>query len=287
MFDKILARAYTFLLANGRLLERKLFEYNFAGGSAQAALAALRAYQNPDGGFGNALEPDKRTASSQPIDQEFALRCLDQIGMDLTLADQVCDYLESITTPQGGVPFVLPTVADAPRAPWWNTADEFPPASINPTASLAGLLHKHHVNHSWLKRASGFCWQIIDSLEEPGDHDLLCIVLFLENTGERARAAQAFSRLANTILEHTALNPADSGYVFKPLDWAPTPGSLCSSLYNDEIIQKHLHALAERQQEDGGWPLSWGAVSPACELEYRGIVTLNAVRTLKAYAWNG
>jgi hypothetical protein len=42
-------------------------------------LAALLPYQNEDGGFGNALEPDKRCPSSQPQDIECALHILDAI----------------------------------------------------------------------------------------------------------------------------------------------------------------------------------------------------------------
>src|SRR5512139_1184324 len=141
MNNALLANAYTCLLNNARLLERRLFEHLFLGASPQPALQALLAYRNPSGGFGNALEPDKRTASSQPIDQEFALRVLDDIGFDAGIAVQTCDFLETITTAEGGVPFVLPTVRDAPRAPWWDTDLDEPPASINPTASIAGLLH--------------------------------------------------------------------------------------------------------------------------------------------------
>src|ERR1044072_442432 len=138
---QILESAETFILSNARLLERHLFAFHFQGGHGQKVLSALLAYQNQDGGFGNALEPDKRTMTSQPIDQEFALRILDEIGFEPSIALQTCDFLETITI-DGGIPFVLPTVRDAPRAEWWNTDTDHPPASINPTASIAGLLHK-------------------------------------------------------------------------------------------------------------------------------------------------
>ena len=111
---QILESAQTFVLSNARLLERHLFAYLFQDGDRQKVLTALLAYQNEDGGFGNALEPDKRTSTSQPIDQEFALRILDDVGFERPLALQICDFLETITR-DGGVPFILPTVRDAPR----------------------------------------------------------------------------------------------------------------------------------------------------------------------------
>lgn len=68
-----------------------------------------------------------------------------------------------------------------------------------------------------------------------------------------------------------------------PYAFAPTPDSLARPLYSDELIKKHLDDLQAKQQEDGGWAIGWEAVSSGCELEYRGIATLNALKTLRAY----
>jgi hypothetical protein len=283
--SQILDSAQTFLFSNARLLERHLFAFHFRQGDRGSVRAALRAYQNADGGFGNALEPDKRTASSQPIDQEIALGVLDEIGFDEGIAIQICDFLETITTAEGGVPFVLPTVRDAPRAEWWNTDLDEPPASINPTASIAGLLHKHEIHHPWLDRATGYCWEYIEHLQISSGHDFLCVQSFLEHVADRERAERAFERISRQLMEggHITYDPSASGYVFMPLVYAPSPQDMARRLFDAETIRNHLAALASRQQTDGGWPISWPAISPACELEYRGIVTLNALKTLKAY----
>src|SRR5205809_989744 len=76
------------------------------------------------------------------------------------------------------------------------------------------------------------------------------------------------------------LDPYAEGYTQKPLDWAPTPQSFCRRLFDGTTIEKHLTALANRQQADGGWPISWGTISPAVEIEWRGRVTIEALRTL-------
>ena len=235
--------------------------------------------------FGNALEPDKRTASSQPIDQEMALRVMDDSRFDAQVALQICDFLETITTDEGGVPFVLPTVRAGPRAEWWNTELDEPPASINPTASIAGLLHKHRVHHPWLDRATDYCWKHVEHLQTISGHDFLCIQLFLEHVSDRERAERAFERVSSQLIEggHIAYDPSASGYVFMPLTYASTPQSMSRQLFDGETVERNLAALAGKQQADGGWPIAWPAVSPACELEYRGIVTLNALKTLKAY----
>ena len=190
----------------------------------------------------------------------------------------------SITTEEGGVPFVLPSVRDAPRAEWWNTEDN-PPASINPTASIAGLLHKHKFQHVWLEKATEYSWRKIEKLLNGSEHDLLCAALFLEHVPDGDRAKKAFHFIGEQIKKQTAFDPHTSGYTFKPLTWAPTPDSLCRSLFEDSQIDSHIKALADGQQTDGGWPISWHAISPACELEYRGVVTVSALKTLKAYGY--
>ena len=280
----ILARAEEFMWSNARLLERRQFAHLFKGAPAEPVRAALRAYQNADGGFGNALEPDKRCPDSQPIDQEMALHVLDGVGIDAASVGRMCDFLVTISTAESGVPFVLPTVRSAPRAPWWNSDDD-PPASLNPTASIAGLLHKHGFQHAWLDRATDYCWSTISASQLDEPHLIQAIITFLENAPDLPRARREFERVATSLFEHelVVIDSADTSYVKMPLDYAPTPQSWCRRLFSDEVIAEHLAALAARQQPDGGWSITWPAVSPACELEYRGLVTLNALRTLRAY----
>ena len=43
---------------NARPLENALWNYHFEGGSVDAVLSILQEYQQPDGGFGNAVEAD-------------------------------------------------------------------------------------------------------------------------------------------------------------------------------------------------------------------------------------
>ena len=285
MSGQMLEAAQTFLYGNARLLERHLFAFLFKDGDPGQVRRALVAYQNPNGGFGNALEPDKRTPTSQPIDQELALSLLDEIGFDPQIALQVCDFLETITTPEGGVPFTLRTVQDAPRAPWWDTDLEQPPASINPTASIAGLLHKNGVQHPWLERATEYCWRQIEEGQISGAHDFLAIQGFLQHIPDRARAERVFTRASAQLIDggHVLYDPYATEYGIMPLTFAPSPHTMSARLFEAAIIQQHLEALAAKQQPDGGWPITWQPISPGCELEYRGIVTVGALKTLRAY----
>lgn len=274
--------ARQFFLKDARLLERHLFHYLFENSPREAVLRALLAYQTEDGGFGYGLAPDKRSAQPQPIDQEQALKVLTDIGPDEAVSALILDFLPTITTAEGGVPFVLETVAAAPRAPWWNT-DPDPPAALNPTASIVGLLYKLGVTHPWLEVATTFVWGKLETLTDADPHTLLSVLVFLESVPDRFQAGAMLERRADDIRRNTALEPDAEGYVHPPYAFVPRPDAPAARLYDDNLMARHLEALAEKQQADGGWSISWPAVSPGSELEYRGIVTLNALKTLRAY----
>jgi hypothetical protein len=84
-------------------------------------------------------------------------------------------------------------------------------------------------------------------------------------------------------LAHYRADAADPAYGVTPLHFAPTPDSFWRQLFDDQQIEGHLDRLIADQQPDGGWALTWEPPGAAATLEYRGIVTVGALRTLKAY----
>lgn len=282
MSDTVLARAEIFLWSNARLLERRLFAFHFHGGSREAVLGALLAYQNSDGGFGNALEPDIRCPDSQPVPTQHALEILDVIGPEPAVVARVCDYLERITTQEGGVPYLLPSALAYPRAPWWH-ATEPPTAELNPTGALIGLLQKHGVEHPWVGRAAVFCWARLDAGLPTEMHEVGTALEFLYHTPERERAEAALARLAAHMQGTGLIAPADAtGYVRKPLDWAPTPEHPLRRYMRPAEVEAHLDVLLAAQQADGGWAMTFPPTSPAAEQEWRGHLTLSTLLVLQA-----
>ena len=276
------AAAEQFMRREARILERRRFAHRFQGGSADAVVTALLAYQNEDGGFGNALESDLRGPSSQPVPLEHALRILDEVDRwDESIVERACDWLASVTAEEGGVDFVLETVSDGPHAPWWEPSGGAYP---NPTASIAGLLHKHGVEHAWLAPATEYLFGALAELDGVGQDDAISVLEFLEHVRDRARADQVFARLGERILtELVALDPAKEGYVKTPLDYAPQPDRLARRLFDDATIERHLDALEAKQQGDGGWPITWEPPSVAAVSEWRGVWTFRNLRVLADY----
>jgi hypothetical protein len=277
----VLSRAEEFIWRNARLLERHVFAQRFRGGAPEPILAALRPYQNPDGGFGNALEPDIRCPDSQPVPTQHGLEYAGLAGFDAELARRACDFLMTITTEEGGVPFVLPSVRAYPHAPWWDIGEN-PPASLNPTAAIAGILHQHGFAHPWLDRATAFCWPRVEAFDPNEMHDLACVIGFLCHVPDRERAKAQFDRIGQALLASDLVaEPGAEGYVRSALDWAPTPDHPFRPLFDAQQIEACLDVLVARQEADGGWPIAWEPPSPAAAAEWRGWVTVNTLTTLR------
>jgi hypothetical protein len=301
--DNAFAAADRFLLGQARLLERRLFATVFLGQPAARVIDALRGYQNDDGGFGHALEPDTRCPASLPIYVEVAFQAVAaaaeaghgpashgaaEFGAAYSgMVDRACEFLARTAknaAAGGAVPAAFPVIESFPRAAHWTDWTYEP--GLNPTAGLVGLLYKLGVDHPWRAEGAAYCWQKLDSGELPGDaHALAETFIFLEHVPDRDRAAEHAAVLATTLadLPMFHLDPDASGYGLSPLHLAPEAGSRGRGLFSDSQINGHLDRLEADQQGDGGWPITWEPPSEAAVCEWRGIVTLQALRTLTSY----
>jgi hypothetical protein len=279
-FDK----AAGFIAANARVVDRRRFQRMFGDGPAAPVRDAVAAYRNDDGGFGHGLEPDCRAPGSQPAAAEMALRIMDEAdAWDEALVRGACGWLTAVAPAEGGAAFVEPTLAGWPHAPWW-VPEEGHPASLIATGMIAGTLYARGFSHPWLDRATEVMWTRIGALTEPGSYEMFGVLGFLQHVPDRDRARVAFGRVGSLIIDRdlASLDPEAPGESHSPLDFAPEPDSLARSLFDDATIKAHLDHLAHAQREDGGWTFNWLAWSPAAEREWRGFLTVDALRILRA-----
>ncbi len=286
--DDAFAAGDRFLLNQARLLERRLFATCFLGQPGAGVVDALRGYQNDDGGFGHALEPDKRCPASLPIDVETAFQALAAAGtVDHDMVTRACDFLARAareTGAGGAVPLAFPVIESFPRAEHWTEWTYSP--GLNPTAGLVGLLYQLGVDHPWRSAGAAYCWRQLESGGLPGDaHALKETLVFLEHVPDRDRADRHAAALASNLagIPMFHLDPDAPGYGLSPLDIAPRATSRWRTLFTDLQINAHLDRAQKNQQADGGWPITWEPPSQAALCEWRGIVTLGALRTLTSY----
>jgi hypothetical protein len=275
--------AAQFIAANARVLDRRRFERLFGGGEPGPVRDAVAAYRNPDGGFGQGLEPDCRAPGTQPATIALALHILDEAdAWDAGLVAGACDWLQANAPAEGGSVFVEPTVEGWPHAPWW-VPEPGRPISLISTGQIAGTLLARGVEHPWLDRATELLWSRIETLEgEPGPYDMYGVIGFLDHAPDRERAEQALDHVAPLLLKVVALDPDAPGETHSPLGYAARPDSLARRLFDEQVIGAHLDHVAAGQRDDGGWTFNWPAWSPAAELEWRGFVTVSSLMTLQA-----
>jgi hypothetical protein len=280
-----LAAARTFVHTHGRLIDRRRFAVSFEQAPAATLEAAVAAYRNPDGGLG-ALEPDLRTPTSQPSSVLYGLEFLDEAGTagDHPLVTGALDWLTTVTASDGSVPFVLPTARDAPSAPWWDPIDA-PPSSLLMTAGVAAAALRLGSAHPWVDRAAAFCWERVDGFDGTDAYTLRYVLQFLDATPDRTRAEAALEALAVRLPDGDAIavQGGIEGERLSPLELVPRPDHAGRRLFDDAVVQRGLDELAEGQHDDGGWMFSWMAWNEAVAWEWRGAVTVAALRTLQAY----
>jgi hypothetical protein len=200
---------------------------------------------------------------------------------------RACDYLARVAADAGAggaVPLAFPIIESFPRAAHWTEWTYEP--GLNPTAGLVGLLYQLGVEHPWREQAAAYCWEQLETGGVPeGVHTLLESFVFLEHTPEHDRAAACATGLSRHFDGYRGLHldPTTPGYGLTALQFSPSPSSRWRGLFSDAQIEGALDHLQQTQDPDGGWQISWRPPSEAAVLEWRGVVTVQALRTLVSY----
>ncbi|MGH3020375.1 MAG: hypothetical protein ACRDNR_09465 [Gaiellaceae bacterium] len=290
MSDQLNA-ASGFLAGHARLLDRRRFELFFEGGDADPVLAVLRGYRNADGGFGHGLEPDLRASESQPAAAWHAFEVFADVAPVVAPeAAELCDWLDTIALPDGGLPFALPIADASGSAPFWAQADPqaFSLQITTIVAAYANRVAAHDsavAGHRWLARATDCCLAAIDALEAaPEAYVLAFAVRFLDAVHDRHEAApELLARLGEYVPEDGRLRVVGGlpNEALWPLDLAPEPGRPARTLLDEAVLAADLERFAAEQEEDGGWTVDFQSYSPAAELEWRGYATVRALSVVR------
>jgi hypothetical protein len=276
------AAAEGFVFNAARLLDRHRLAVLLHAAPAAPVLDALRAYRNRDGGFGHALEPDVRTPHSEVAATLTALDVLAEVGAsDDPMVEQAAAWVGGIAEADGSLPFVLPTAEGYPRAPWMVPSD----GGSHLTFAIAGALWEAGSTDPWLERATEWCWAKLDRPDELRAFWVKFSLAFLDAVPDEPRAARAIESLRPRVGDDGSI-PVPGGTEnerLTPLALSEQPGARSRALFTDGQIESDLDALESDQQEDGGWTFDWLAWSPGQELEWRGALTVRALRLLRLH----
>jgi hypothetical protein len=261
----------TWMYRNARPLELALWKYEFENGSKEDVVSILSYYQNEDGGFGNALEPDNWNPNSTPYTTLNAINKLIEINFtdkNHPIFKGIFKFLDSgIHSNENSWKFNIPTNDNYPHAPWWNYNEETNEyESIGVSAGLASFLLKFTDQESKLyKKAYSKAIQLMEKLYTPdnlGDMGIdgyitlkkTILQLGLSEHFDMDFISQTLTKLVKDSIERDVSKW--ESYVNKPSNFITSPDS---EYYreNEEIMQKELDYMIETRPENGVWGITW------------------------------
>ncbi|MGI6690762.1 MAG: hypothetical protein ACOX63_07980 [Christensenellales bacterium] len=267
-------KARTFIYRNARPLDIARWQYHFENGSKETVLTALAAYQNGDGGFGHALEPDAWNPNSAPIQTWTATEILREIGFtDNThpVIQGILRYLASGNDFRSNLWCnTVQSNNDYPHAPWWHTeSDSTCHHNYNPTACLAGFIIRFaDINNDLYRFGCRIAKEAFESYMAQdllGDmHTAACFVRLMQYCEEAGASdiidvATLKEKLCKQVKHSITQNTTEweTGYICRPSQFFND----CDSIFyadNKETADYECEFIIKTQLPDGSWLIPWG-----------------------------
>ena len=265
---------------NARPLELAKFQYHFEGGKKEPVLDMISMYQNPDGGFGNALEADNWNPNSSPYTTMYACDFLEDLEFEdkeHPITKGILAFLENTEHfADGKWLAVIPTNNEYPRAMWWTDTDGAQNLfGYTPAAKLAGFALRFASKGSPVyDKAFQVAKEAVDvylnginedntpyrSVQREAEINNL---YYLSTSIRKAGLSTSFdlSSLEKAMIDQgmqfIERDKAKWGsYSYKPSVLLKRPDSIFYE-GNESIIIEELGYLAENRNQDGMWDITW------------------------------
>lgn len=272
-------KAESFIKENARPIDLAVYKYFFENESNQAVVDELLKFQNADGGFGNAIEPDFFNPNSSPVATNDAIITLCRVNaLDKysEIVKNIVRYLEShdsFDKDKKRWLFAIDSNKDYPHAIWWEKKGDGI-SGFNPSVSLAAFLVCYGKCDPLYEEILKEGLEFLKNAEEISGDDLNCFLLayelFKANGINNIIDMKVFKNLLckaifNTICKDTR----KYGIEYVPLPSSVFPGTY-TELITPEIkplIAAEKDILSKLQREDGGFEITWKWYTPYPEFE--------------------
>ena len=261
-------KAAEFVKKNARDIERAIYEYFFEDGDRKNVVAALKNYQNPDGGFGHALEADNWNPASNPIATNDAIITLYRTDSldDEQMVNDIVRYLSSHNSfdeEKKKWLFALDSNKNHPHAIWWEK-DGDGIKDFNPTVSLAAFMVCFGKERDYYAEIVKDAFESLKTAKELMGDDLKCYLLSYElfkvhDITDVIDLEAAFALLGEKLSTVICRDTSKYG-----VEYVPVPSDFFAASYSDFLTDEMCALLdAERailgkiQLEDGSFDISW------------------------------
>lgn len=265
--------AKKFILKNSRPLDMARWNYLFENGSKEDVASVLKTYQNDDGGFANALEPDCWNINSTPLQTWVATQIIKEINLDdknHPIIKGILDYLSSKDEFDGHRWHGLNTVVtndNYPHAHWWSYRQK-QESTYNPTASLIGFILKYAEKDTAIYRsACELSKEAYNYFKKnfplESMHESTCFVELYHYMKEcsifNLLDMEEFKKLLQKQIKQVITYDTkiwSTDYICKPSLFI---NSKSSDFYleNKDICDFEYEFILKTQNEDGSWGVTW------------------------------
>lgn len=264
-------QARNFIYRNARPLDLARWQYLFEDRSRENVLTILASYQNEDGGFGHALEPDCWNPNSSPVQTWVATEIIREAGLNDAqhpIIQGILRYLASTGDFDGHTwSNTIPSNDLYPHAPWW---DDTPDAEVsyNPTACFIGFILKYadsdsELYHTALRLAEEAYAYFREQYPMESMHTVSCFVELYEylreckcskNTNLDEFEDLLQKQIKFVLTQDTSVWSVE--YVCKPSLFIHSKQSIFYP-ENRELCEFECKFIRETQEEDGTWKITW------------------------------
>lgn len=260
---------------NARPVDIARWRYFFEGGSINDVICALSAYQNADGGFGHAIEPDSWNPDSSPIHTWYAAQIFDEVRLAYAKSPLITGIIRYFSDAQmfgeNEWNATVPSMNDYPHAPWWGHDESSQPGdeiNYNPTASIAGFLIRYSGETSAIyKKAADIAVKIYNQYMKSdfiGDmHSTWCLIEMCERVSKSGKAVFDCKKLREKLINQVEFcidkntDEWKTGYICTPSHFIVSPDSVyASKIMNFTELEGDI--MIDMLNEDGTWNIPWG-----------------------------
>lgn len=267
----IFEKAKRFVYRNARPLELALWKFHFENGTAEEVLNVLSMYQNDDGGFAYAIEPDCWNVNSTPIATWMATQKLYEIGFEdknHPIIKGILKYLDSGKDFADGKWYnTVASNNDYPHAIWWHCENTTGEPSDNPTVSLAGFILKFADKDSSLyAKACEIVAKAADEFISSNENEMHKVRCYL-NLYSYCEDIPEFNVFDLNAFKDKLIKMADESVCKEPEKWftdyVTKPSMFFErkmsifKLIDTQLAEKEADMLLTTQLADGSYPVTW------------------------------
>ncbi|QAA32354.1 hypothetical protein [Clostridium manihotivorum] len=277
---------------NARELEVAIWKFHFENGTKEDVINALIYYQNEDGGFGNAIDPDNWDVNSSPYATLFALNILKDIEFDdmqHPIYLGIKKYIDTELNFPEGCTFTVITNRNYPHASFHNYDENY--NKIESTGVILGFssfIIDHYRDSKTYPAVMELMEKMIEKLfsDEHGDMGPTGYISLVNSMKQAQLEGYDYDKLELRLKElvngSIQRNPEQWCYYgYRPSDYIKSKDSIFYQ-GNEEIINVELDFLHDTLPQNDVWPISWSWFENNDKYPKEAVISLNWWKATKA-----